>query len=41
MYGFVAVVGLFFIATTCVINERIVAVRFERIDEKRGGSGFV
>jgi hypothetical protein len=41
MFGFTAVNGLLFLATLCVINERLIAVRFAKIDAKRGGGGFV
>ncbi|KAK6903533.1 hypothetical protein L486_03100 [Kwoniella mangroviensis CBS 10435] len=41
IYGFEVIIGLFFLATVCVINERNITVRFKRIDEKRGGGGFV
>ncbi|KAK4685201.1 hypothetical protein P7C73_g4954, partial [Tremellales sp. Uapishka_1] len=41
IYGFETIVVCFFVATVCVINERCIAVRFARIDEKRGGGGFV
>ncbi|RSH92367.1 phospholipid scramblase 1 [Saitozyma podzolica] len=41
IYGFELIIGCFFLATVCVINERAIEVRFERIDEKRGGGGFV
>jgi len=41
VYGFMAIVILLFLATLCVINKRNEGERFKRIDEKRGGSGFV
>ncbi|WVQ98234.1 hypothetical protein IAU59_005357 [Kwoniella sp. CBS 9459] len=41
IYGFEAIIAALFLATVCVINERNIAVRFKRIDEKRGGGGFV
>jgi len=41
VYGFMFIVILFFLATACVINTRVELERFKRIDEKRGGSGFV
>ncbi|OCF45767.1 hypothetical protein I317_00255 [Kwoniella heveanensis CBS 569] len=41
IFGFEAIIAALFLATVCVINERNVAVRFKRIDEKRGGGGFV
>jgi len=41
VYGFIAIVGLFFLSTLCVINERITEERFKKIDAKRGGRGFV
>ncbi|EJT98507.1 tetraspanin [Dacryopinax primogenitus] len=41
VYGFMFIVILFFLATACVINKRLEAERFRKIDEKRGGSGFV
>jgi len=40
-YGFMAVVGALFLATCCVINKRMEAERFRKIDLKRGGRGFV
>ncbi|WWC59653.1 uncharacterized protein I303_102213 [Kwoniella dejecticola CBS 10117] len=41
IYGFEVIIGLFWLATVCLINERQIEVRFKRIDEKRGGGGFV
>ncbi|OCF30406.1 hypothetical protein I316_07974 [Kwoniella heveanensis BCC8398] len=41
IFGFEAIIAALFLATVCVINERNIAVRFKRIDEKRGGGGFV
>jgi len=41
IYGFMAIVVLLFLATLCVINKRYEGERFKRIDEKRGGRGFV
>jgi len=41
IYGFMAVILAFFLATMCVIKKRNEAERFRRIDEKRGGRGFV
>jgi len=41
VYGFMAVISGLFLLTLCVINKRIEAERFRRIDEKRGGRGFV
>jgi len=41
VYGFMAIVILLFLASVCVINKRMEAERFKRIDEKRGGKGFV
>lgn len=41
IYGFMAIIILLFLATLCVINKRMEAERFKRIDAKRGGRGFV
>ncbi|WWC86715.1 uncharacterized protein L201_001593 [Kwoniella dendrophila CBS 6074] len=41
IYGFEFIIGFCFLATVCIINERQTVVRFKRIDEKRGGGGFV
>ncbi|WVQ79894.1 hypothetical protein IAT38_001994 [Cryptococcus sp. DSM 104549] len=41
IYGFELIIWGLLLATVCVINERQLAVRFQRIDEKRGGGGFV
>jgi hypothetical protein len=41
MYGFMSIVIGFFLANMCVIKRRQEEERFERIDAKRGGSGFV
>lgn len=41
VYGFMAILLCFFMATLCVINERKKEERFKKIDEKRGGRGFV
>ncbi|KAF8589965.1 tetraspanin Pls1 family [Ramaria rubella] len=41
IYGFVAVIIGFFLATLCVIKTRQEVERFKRIDAKRGGRGFV
>ncbi|WWC68125.1 uncharacterized protein I206_102047 [Kwoniella pini CBS 10737] len=41
IYGFEIIIGLLFLITVCLINERQIKVRFKRIDEKRGGGGFV
>ncbi|KAJ2916833.1 hypothetical protein MD484_g3590, partial [Candolleomyces efflorescens] len=41
VYGFMAIVICLFLATLCVIKKRQEAERFKRIDEKRGGKGFV
>jgi len=41
VYGFMAVLLCFFMATLCVINERKKEERFKKIDAKRGGRGFV
>ncbi|THH06271.1 hypothetical protein EW145_g4197 [Phellinidium pouzarii] len=38
IYGFMAIIILLFLASLCVRNEE---ERFRRIDEKRGGRGFV
>ncbi|KAH7927750.1 hypothetical protein BV22DRAFT_1031509 [Leucogyrophana mollusca] len=41
IYGFMAIVVGLFLATTCVIKKRQEYQRFEKIDAKRGGQGFV
>jgi len=41
IYGFMAVTISLILASLCHINERIQEDRFRRIDEKRGGKGFV
>jgi len=41
IYGFMAIVITLFLATLCVINKRLEAERFRKIDAKRGGRGFV
>jgi len=41
IYGYMAIVILLFLASICVINKRKEEERFRRIDEKRGGRGFV
>jgi uncharacterized membrane protein len=41
IYGFMAIVIGFFLANMCVIMRREEEHRFEKIDAKRGGSGFV
>jgi len=41
VYGFMAIVILLFLMTLCVINKRMEAERFKKIDSKRGGRGFV
>jgi len=41
VYGFMAIVIGLFLATTCVIKKRQEYHRFEKIDAKRGGQGFV
>jgi len=41
VYGFMAVVMCFFLASLCVIKKRNEDERFKKIDAKRGGSGFV
>ncbi|KAH7889947.1 hypothetical protein F5I97DRAFT_1848835 [Phlebopus sp. FC_14] len=41
VYGFMAIVIGLFLATMCVIKKRQETARFERIDAKRGGRGFV
>ncbi|KAH7107753.1 hypothetical protein BKA62DRAFT_667752 [Auriculariales sp. MPI-PUGE-AT-0066] len=41
IYGYMAIVIGLFLATVCVINKRIEAERFRKIDAKRGGKGFV
>jgi len=41
VYGFMAVVIGFFLSTVCIVYRREETERFRRIDEKRGGRGFV
>jgi len=41
VYGFMGVILCLLLATLCVIKRRQEEVRFKRIDEKRGGRGFV
>lgn len=41
VYGFMAIVIALFLASLCVINKRLEEERFKKIDEKRGGRGFV
>jgi len=41
IYGFMAVTLSLFLASVCQINKRLEEERFRRIDEKRGGRGFV
>jgi hypothetical protein len=41
MYGFTSIVIGLFLANMCVIKKRQEEERFERIDVKRGGQGFV
>jgi len=41
VYGYMAIIIALFLATLCVINKRIEAERFRKIDAKRGGRGFV
>jgi len=40
-YGFMAVIIGLFLMSLCVINQRMEAERFRKIDSKRGGRGFV
>jgi len=41
VYAFMAIIICFFLATLCVIKRRQEEERFRKIDEKRGGKGFV
>jgi len=41
IYGYMAIIILLFLASLCVINKRVEGERFKKIDEKRGGKGFV
>jgi len=41
VYGFMTIIVFLFLATLCVINKRVEAERFRKIDLKRGGKGFV
>jgi len=41
IYGFMAISLSFMLITVCQINKRVEEDRFRRIDEKRGGRGFV
>jgi len=41
IYGYMAIAIALFLASLCVINVRLQEERFKKIDEKRGGRGFV
>ncbi|EJD02127.1 tetraspanin Pls1 family [Fomitiporia mediterranea MF3/22] len=41
IYGYMAIVICLFLLSLCVINKRNEEERFRKIDEKRGGRGFV
>jgi len=41
VFGFMAVVLAFFLATVCTVYRRQEEERFRRIDEKRGSRGLV
>lgn len=41
IYGFMAVIICFFLATVSLVYQRKEEERFRKIDEKRGGRGFV
>ncbi|EJD53241.1 hypothetical protein AURDEDRAFT_110940 [Auricularia subglabra TFB-10046 SS5] len=41
IYGYEAILVGLLLASLCVINQRIEAERFRKIDAKRGGKGFV
>jgi len=41
VYSFMAVIICLLLATICIIKRRQEEVRFQKIDEKRGGGGFV
>ncbi|PFH49096.1 hypothetical protein AMATHDRAFT_48971 [Amanita thiersii Skay4041] len=41
VYGYMAIIICLLLATLCVIKRRQEAERFKKIDEKRGGKGFV
>jgi len=41
IFGFMVIVLGFFLATVCLVYRRKQRERFRRIDEKRGGQGFV
>jgi hypothetical protein len=41
IYGLMAIVIGFFLSTVCIVYRRKQTDRFRRIDEKRGGGGFV
>jgi hypothetical protein len=41
IYGFMAIIISLFLASMCVIKVRMEEERFRKIDEKRGGRGFV
>jgi len=40
VYGYMAIIMSFILATLCVISKRIEDERFRKIDLKRGGGGF-
>jgi len=41
IYGFMAIITALFLSSMCVIKVRAEEERFRRIDDKRGGRGFV
>ncbi|THG98905.1 hypothetical protein EW026_g3346 [Hermanssonia centrifuga] len=41
IYGYMAILILLFLASLCIIHQRLEAERFKKIDSKRGGKGFV
>lgn len=41
VYGFMAIIICFLLASMCVIKKRLEIERFKKIDAKRGGRGFV
>jgi len=41
IYGWMAIVVLLFLASVCMVYVRVEEERFRKIDEKRGGQGFV
>ncbi|KAI0818807.1 tetraspanin [Irpex lacteus] len=41
IYGYMAILIALFLASLCIIHQRVETERFRKIDAKRGGRGFV